>query len=133
MCFFAVLVANSGGPEGCLRAMIEQNRKACCCCPSDPFKLYKRVQFAVFQFLVFRPIVVTIGAVFVYIDINAIFLVCKFVSVCQFVFGFGSLAIFCKSLDLLCICVMQYVRIGCATVLLVVIPLRPHVFTCIFR
>lgn len=96
VCFFAVIVSNSGGPEGCLRAMMEQNRKACCCCPSDPFKLYQRVQFAVFQFLVFRPIVVTIGAVFVYLDINAIFLVCKFVSVIMFVFGFGSLAIFCK-------------------------------------
>jgi hypothetical protein len=96
MCFFAVIVANSGGPEGVLRAMIEQNRAACCCCPRDPFRLYKRVQWAVFQFLVFRPIVVIIGAVFVYLDIHAIFLVCKFISVVMFVFGFGSLAIFCE-------------------------------------
>ena len=91
-----MIVANSGGPAGCLKAMIEQNRKPCCCCPSDPFRLYKRVQFAIFQFLVFRPIVVLIGAIFVYTDMQPIFLVFKFISVIQFLFGFGSLAIFCK-------------------------------------
>jgi hypothetical protein len=96
ICFFAVIVANSGGPEGCLTAMIEQSRKACCCCPSDPFRLYKRVQFAVFQFLVFRPVVVVLGAVFVYLEVNAIFLVCQLVAAAMFVFGFGSLAIFCE-------------------------------------
>ena len=89
--------------------MIEQNRPACCCCPSDPFRLYKRVQFAVFQFLVFRPLVVIVGAVFVYLDINALFLLCKFVSVVMFVFGFGSLAIFCE----FTVCVWVY---GCVCV-----------------
>lgn len=96
MTFFAVLVANSGGPDGCLRAMLAQDRKACCCCPQDPLRLYKRVQLAVFQFLVFRPVVVIVGAVFFYLDMNPLFLVCKFVSVVMFVFGFGSLAIFCE-------------------------------------
>lgn len=91
-----MLVANSGGPEGVLRAMISQNRKACCCCPSDPFRLYKRVQLAVFQFLVLRPIVVITGAVFLYLDINILFLMCKTLTVLMFVFGFGSLAIFCE-------------------------------------
>jgi hypothetical protein len=85
--------------------MIEQNRPACCCCPSDSFRLYKRVQFAVFQFLVFRPLVVIVGAVFVYLDINALFLLCKFVSVVMFVFGFGSLAIFCEFTVCVWVCV----------------------------
>lgn len=94
ICFFAVIVANCGGPDGCLKAMIAQNRKPCCCCPSDPFRMYKRVRFAVHQFLVYRPIVVIVGAIFVYVEVQPVFLACKFVSTAMFVFGFGSLAMF---------------------------------------
>lgn len=94
MCFFATIVANCGGPEACIKAMIEQGRPPCCCCPAEPVKLYKRVQFALHQFLVFRPIVVIIGAIFVYLEVQSIFIVTSLISLVMFIFGFGALALF---------------------------------------
>lgn len=92
--FFDMLITNLGGSESTIREMIAYGKDPCCCCPSSPIKFFKRVKWALFQFLFVRPIVVLLAAIFNYADVKALFLVFTFIAVFQFLFGFGSLALF---------------------------------------
>ena len=89
-------VSNLGGPDRVIKIMVEAGKAPLCCCPKDPLRFYKRVQFALFQFLVYRSIVTLIGAIFNFIEFKPGFIVCTALAVMMFLFGFGSLAFFCK-------------------------------------
>lgn len=98
-CFFALVVMNMSGPLGCIRVMEELNRKPICgcCCPEEPRKLYARVLWALFLFMVVRPLFVVAAVVCAYANSvpgQIIFLLISFGFVAN---GFVSLITFCKS------------------------------------
>jgi hypothetical protein len=96
--FFATIVANLGGPDKTIQAMITQNKKPISCCPSDHVKFYNSVRRGLFQFLAIRPITVTVAQLFSYNNIPALYAVFNAVSMVQFLWGFCSIIFFCKCL-----------------------------------
>ena len=91
-----MIVANLGGPDKCVKAMVEQGKKPCCCCPSDALKFYNSVRLGLFQFLTIRPVVLTIGALFEYNQVPALAQVFGGIGTIQFVWGFGAIIMFCE-------------------------------------
>lgn len=96
--FFAMIIANLGGPDMCLKIMKSQDRKPCFCCPSDPLKFYNRVKFGLFQFLTIRPIFVTLAALFAYNGNKAGYMIFNICTVVMFIIGFGSIVMFYENL-----------------------------------
>ena len=68
--FFALIVANMGGPNNCVRIMTEKGCKPLCCggscCPEEPAKYYTRTLSALFYFLAVRPFFVLIAVIGAY-------------------------------------------------------------------
>jgi 4-amino-4-deoxy-L-arabinose transferase-like glycosyltransferase len=65
--FLSLLVSNMGGPSQVVQQM--QGRPLFCCvslCPSESDRFYNKTVWALFQFVVFRPIVVLIAAICFY-------------------------------------------------------------------
>lgn len=95
--FFAMLVENLGGADYAIQEMKAIDRSPCGCCGKvDHHKFYGRVRWALFQFLFIRPLVELGTAIFHYVDSQPLFLVCSFVAVVQFLFGFIYLVTFCE-------------------------------------
>lgn len=94
--FFAMIVANLGGPDMTLKQMKSSNRLPCCCCPKDPLTFYNRVRGALFQFLVIRPFVTILAAYCSYKDLQAVSLILTALALAMLVYGFLSLVLFCK-------------------------------------
>jgi hypothetical protein len=95
--FFAMMVANLGGPNTMLKLMRSHNRTPCCCCPNDPLRFYNRVRGALFQFLVLRPVVLILAAYCAYQDQQALTLILTAVGLVMLAYGFISLVLFCES------------------------------------
>ncbi len=91
-----MMIANLGGPDLALKQMREHNRTPCCCCPTDPLKFYNRVRGALFQMLVFRPVVTIFTAFCAYKNIPALVLILTAVSLVMLAYGFISIVMFCK-------------------------------------
>lgn len=94
--FFATIVSNLGGPDKTLQAMITQNKKPFGCCPSDHVKFYNGVRRGLFQFLVIRPITVTVAQLFSYNNIPTLYALVNAISMVQFLWGFCSIIFFCE-------------------------------------
>lgn len=91
-----MLVANLGGPDAMLRVMTESEQPPPCGCPKNPPVFYKKVRFALYQFLVYRPIVQVATAVCIYAGKSQIGVLFAAISLVQFLYGFLSLLCFCK-------------------------------------
>jgi hypothetical protein len=90
VCFYALIVLNCGGPLKvinvrrlpvacttntnnihffgyCFQILGSSDRVACCDCQTKgPIKCYKRVYWAIWQFIYVRPLVATVGAIIFY-------------------------------------------------------------------
>ena len=104
-CFFAMVVQNLGGPNETIAVMEESGRKPliACCCPPTPLLFFKRVQRALFHFLVTRTVVVLVSAICTFVSKRSqsyhdpAFLISLILTIFSFALlinGFGSLVLF---------------------------------------
>jgi hypothetical protein len=95
--FFALVVENLGGGDCTVEEMKAANKPPCGCFNGvDYAGFYGRTRKALFQFLFIRPLVELATAIFEYTDNHSLFLICTFIAVVQFVFGFAYLVSFCE-------------------------------------
>lgn len=91
-----MLVANLGGIDATLQLMQSNDKAPICGCPKDPPVFYKKVRWALYQFLVYRPVVQVLLAVCIYAGQSQIGIIFSVISLVQFLYGFLSLLSFCK-------------------------------------
>jgi hypothetical protein len=98
--FFAMVVTNLGGPQGCVDVMRSLNRQAYCncCCPVEAGKFYLRVNNAIFHMLTTRVVVVFITVISNYLGSKVVTIIFSLVSLFLVANAFLSLVNFCKSL-----------------------------------
>lgn len=92
--FLAMLITNLGGIDETLQLMTKSEKTPLCGCPKDPPVFYRKVRYALFQFLVYRPIVQVALAACIYVGKSEIGIVFSAVSLVQFLYGFLSLLCF---------------------------------------
>ena len=108
--FFAMLVANLGGPDSTLRFQEKAGKKPLCCCPTDYRKLYGKVRTALFQFFFVRPFVELGFAIATYAGSEALALIFSAIALLQVIWGFGALFCFCKFNILFRIAIFYFVQ-----------------------
>lgn len=81
-CFFAMIIANMGGPTATIEYLKMQNKEPMCAlCPSDPVQFYKSTCSAMWQVLFVRVFVVFVGAMAEYAGQDTIQLITQFVAI----------------------------------------------------
>lgn len=91
------MVENLGGGDFAVEEMKAANKPPCGCFKGvDYCGFYGRTRKALFQFLFIRPLIELGTAIFEYTDNQALYLICTFTAVVQFVFGFAYLVSFCE-------------------------------------
>jgi hypothetical protein len=99
--FFAMVVTNLGGPQGCVDAMRSMKRLpyCSCCCPEDAGKFYLRVTSAIFHMLTTRVVIVFITVISGYVGAKVVTVIFSLVSLALVANAFISLVMFCKYLE----------------------------------
>lgn len=98
-CFFAMIIANMGGPLAAVEYVKKQAKEPLCvCCPSDPATFYRACVSAMWQVLVVRVLVVFIGAMATYGGQDTVQMVTQFVAIAFLVRAVMSCVFFYESL-----------------------------------
>lgn len=100
-CFFAMIVFNLGGPQGCVDVMRHLKTTPVCntvcscnCCPEDAGFFYLRVNSALFHLQTTRCVIVFISVICSYVGLKAPATVLAFISLFFVANGFLSLVNF---------------------------------------
>ncbi len=95
-CYFALVVANLGGPDESVATMRSIDKEMCCscCCPADRAAVYIRTWWNEWHFIFTRTGVVLISTIFYYLNMRAVFIILQVIAFAILVNGVMSVVNF---------------------------------------